>query len=61
MHLLSQHRDDESKLTSDVVMYNQIGRLERLGITKRNPDEFTPEEMTRFARLDIDPATITWQ
>ncbi|KAF8926449.1 tetrahydrofolate synthase [Haplosporangium gracile] len=38
-----------------------LGRLERLGITKTDPAELTPEEVTRFARLDIDPATITWQ
>ena len=36
-------------------------RLKKLGITKTNPDELTPEEITRFARLDIDPATITWR
>ena len=38
-----------------------IKRLEKLGITKTDPNELTPEEQTRFARLDIDPATITWQ
>jgi hypothetical protein len=38
-----------------------VKRLEKLGITKRNPDEFTPEEQKAFARLDIDPETITWQ
>jgi methylenetetrahydrofolate dehydrogenase (NADP+)/methenyltetrahydrofolate cyclohydrolase/formyltetrahydrofolate synthetase len=36
-------------------------RLKKLGITKTNPDDLTPEEITRFARLDIDPATITWK
>ncbi len=36
-------------------------RLKKLGITKTNPDDLTPEEITRFARLDIDPATITWR
>lgn len=35
-------------------------RLEKLGITTTNPSELTEEEITRFARLDIDPATITW-
>ena len=33
---------------------------QKLGITKTNPDELTPEEVTRFARLDIDEKTITW-
>ncbi|OJD15381.1 hypothetical protein AJ78_04351 [Emergomyces pasteurianus Ep9510] len=36
-------------------------RLKKLGITKTNPDELTPEEINRFARLDIDPETITWR
>ncbi|RDL37856.1 FTHFS-domain-containing protein [Venustampulla echinocandica] len=36
-------------------------RLNKLGITKTNPDELTEDEINRFARLDIDPATITWR
>lgn len=36
-------------------------RLKKLGIDKTNPDDLTPEEITRFARLDIDPASITWR
>lgn len=36
-------------------------RLQKLGIDKTNPDDLTPEEINRFARLDIDPATITWR
>ncbi|KAJ3217314.1 tetrahydrofolate synthase [Dinochytrium kinnereticum] len=36
-------------------------RLAKLGITKTNPDDLTPEEKKAFARLDIDPETITWQ
>ena len=36
-------------------------RLKKLGITKTNPDDLTPEEITKFARLDIDPNTITWR
>ena len=36
-------------------------RLKKLGITKTNPDDLTAEEITRFARLDIDPSTITWR
>ncbi|KAI9207432.1 formate--tetrahydrofolate ligase-domain-containing protein [Polychytrium aggregatum] len=38
-----------------------LGRLQRLGIDKTNPDDLTPEEKSRFARLDIDVETITWQ
>ncbi|KAL9000538.1 MAG: hypothetical protein Q9169_000831 [Polycauliona sp. 2 TL-2023] len=40
------------------IMYR---RLNKLGITKTNPDELTEDEIHRFARLDIDPATITWR
>jgi len=36
-------------------------RLKKLGIDKTNPDELTEEEVRRFARLDIDPETITWR
>lgn len=28
---------------------------------KTDPNDLTPEEIRRFVRLDIDPATITWQ
>ena len=36
-------------------------RLQKLGIEKQNPNDLTPEEITKFARLDIDPKTITWK
>ncbi|KAI6782025.1 C-1-tetrahydrofolate synthase-like protein [Emericellopsis cladophorae] len=36
-------------------------RLQKLGITETNPDELTEDEIHRFARLDIDPETITWR
>ncbi len=35
-------------------------RLKKLGIDKTNPNDLTPEEITRFARLDVDLDTITW-
>jgi formyltetrahydrofolate synthetase len=38
-----------------------LKRLEKLGIDKTDPDELTEEEIHRFARLDIDPETITWR
>ncbi|KAL9958032.1 hypothetical protein ACROYT_G034997 [Oculina patagonica] len=38
-----------------------LGRLKKLGIDKTNPNELTPEEISKFARLDIDPDTITFQ
>ena len=35
-------------------------RLKKLGIEKTNPDDLTSEEIARFARLDVDTNTITW-
>lgn len=37
-----------------------LDRLRRLGIDKTNPDDLTDEEVHKFVRLDVDPATITW-
>ncbi|XP_057595851.1 monofunctional C1-tetrahydrofolate synthase, mitochondrial isoform X2 [Hippopotamus amphibius kiboko] len=39
----------------------QLARLKKLGINKTDPSALTEEEMRKFARLDIDPSTITWQ
>ena len=36
-------------------------RLKKLGITKTSPDELSQDEIHKFARLDIDPETITWR
>lgn len=61
---------------SDEALYNRIvpgengkrefskimfTRLKKLGIDKTDPDELTAEEIAKFARLDIDPETITFQ
>ncbi|XP_039145311.1 formate--tetrahydrofolate ligase [Dioscorea cayenensis subsp. rotundata] len=48
----------EGKRSFANVMFR---RLKKLGISKTNPDELTPEEIKRFARLDIDPDSITWR
>ena len=40
---------------------SMLKRLKKLGITKTNPNDLTPEERSCFARLDIDPATVTWR
>lgn len=34
---------------------------QKLGISKTDPAALTGEEVNLFVRLDIDPATITWQ
>lgn len=36
-------------------------RLNKLGISKTRPEELSPEEVKKFARLDIDPDSITWR
>ncbi len=38
-----------------------LRRLKKLGINKTNPNDLTPEERSRFARLDIDESTIAWR
>ena len=38
-----------------------LRRLKKLGINKTDPNELTPEERSLFARLDIDPANVTWR
>jgi len=40
---------------------SMLRRLKRLGIDKTDPDDLTPEEKSLFARLDIDPASISWR
>jgi formyltetrahydrofolate synthetase len=38
-----------------------LRRLKKLGIEKTDPNELTPEERSRFARLDIDPNGLAWR
>ena len=38
-----------------------LKRLKKLGIDKTDPNDLTEEEISRFARLDIDPESITWR
>ncbi len=62
---------DDQKLFNTLCPLNKQGerrfspsmlrRLKKLGITKTNPEDLTPEERSRFARLDIDPDAITWR
>jgi methylenetetrahydrofolate dehydrogenase (NADP+)/methenyltetrahydrofolate cyclohydrolase/formyltetrahydrofolate synthetase len=40
---------------------SMLRRLAKLGINKTDPETLTPEERSRFARLDIDPAAVTWR
>lgn len=45
-----------------VFMYCLINlqKFQRLGINKTDPSSLTQDEISHFARLDIDPDTITW-
>jgi formyltetrahydrofolate synthetase len=62
---------DDQKLFNTLCPANKEGvrrfspsmlrRLKKLGIDKTNPEDLTPEERSRFARLDIDPDGITWR
>lgn len=40
---------------------NMQARKRKLGIETDDPDEMTPEQRSRFVRLDIDPDSITWR
>jgi formyltetrahydrofolate synthetase len=40
---------------------SMLRRLAKLGIDKTDPETLTTEERSRFARLDIDPASVTWR
>jgi formyltetrahydrofolate synthetase len=40
---------------------SMLRRLKKLGINKTDPNKLTDEEKSRFARLDIDPDSLTWR
>ena len=40
---------------------SMIPRLEKLGISTRDPSALTEQQIERFARLNIDPASVTWK
>ncbi|KAL0459299.1 UNVERIFIED_CONTAM: Formate--tetrahydrofolate ligase [Sesamum latifolium] len=48
----------EGKRSFSGIMFR---RLKKLGISKSKPEELTPEEVKKFARLDIDPDSVTWR
>ncbi|MFS7956887.1 putative formate--tetrahydrofolate ligase [Helianthus anomalus] len=50
--------DKEGKRAFNDIMFR---RLKKLNITKTKPEDLTSEEVTKFARLDIDPDSITWR
>ena len=40
---------------------SMLRRLKKLGIARTDPNTLTPEQRSRFARLDIDPNGVTWR
>jgi formyltetrahydrofolate synthetase len=40
---------------------SMLRRLKKLGIEKTDPSELTPEERSRFARLDMDYSGVQWR
>jgi formyltetrahydrofolate synthetase len=69
--MLHESMQDDEKLFNALCPANKKGerrfspsmlrRLKKLGIDKTDPNELTPEERSRFARLDIDPNGIAWR
>ena len=69
--VMHEKEQDDEKLFNALCPANKKGerkfsptmlrRLKKLGIKKTNPNDLTPEERSRFARLDIDEKTITWR
>ncbi len=69
--MMHEAQQDDTKLFDALCPIDKKGnrkfsptmlrRLKKLGIHKTNPNDLTTEERARFARLDIDPTTITWR
>jgi formyltetrahydrofolate synthetase len=69
--MLHESMQDDAKLFDALCPPNKKGerrfspsmlrRLKKLGIPKTDPNMLTPEERSRFARLDIDPNGVTWR
>lgn len=71
VRMMHEAKQDDEKLFNALCPPDKHGqrhfsptmlrRLKKLGIDKTNPGDLTPEERSRFARLDIDPDTVTWR
>jgi methylenetetrahydrofolate dehydrogenase (NADP+)/methenyltetrahydrofolate cyclohydrolase/formyltetrahydrofolate synthetase len=68
--ILHEYYQDDEKLFAALCPPDKQGRrkfapsmllrLKKFGIDKTNPADLTAEEKRRMFRLDIDPASITW-
>jgi methylenetetrahydrofolate dehydrogenase (NADP+)/methenyltetrahydrofolate cyclohydrolase/formyltetrahydrofolate synthetase len=71
VRIMHESKQDDEKLFNALCPPDKEGnrrfspsmlrRLKKLGINKTDPNNLTPEERSRFARLDIDPDSITWR
>ncbi len=71
VRMMHESQQDDTKLFDALCPADKKGvrkfsptmlrRLKKLGINKTDPSALAPEERSRFARLDIDPATVTWR
>jgi len=69
--MLHESMQDDEKLFNALCPANKKGerkfspsmlrRLKKLGIDKTDPNDLTPEERSRFSRLDIDPNGVQWR
>jgi formyltetrahydrofolate synthetase len=50
--------DKEGKRRFGRAMY---GRLKKMGINRKSPDEMNSDERKKFCRLDINPESLTWR
>ena len=70
VRIFHEANQDDEKLFNAFCPANKKGerrfsltmlrRLKKLGIDKTNPADLTPDEKRRMFRLDIDPASLTW-
>ncbi len=70
VRILHESNQDDEKLFNAFCPADKKGerrfspimlrRLKKLGIDKTDPADLSPEEKRRMFRLDIDPASITW-
>jgi len=71
VRIMHESKQDDEKLFNALCPPDKEGnrsfspsmlrRLKKLGIEKNDPNDLTSEERSRFARLDIDPGSITWR
>jgi len=69
--ILHESKQDDEKLFNALCPPDKKGkrkfsptmlrRLKKLGIKKKNPNDLTPEERSRFVRLDIDFDGVQWR